>query len=309
MNTVRPDLLTSYGLDGISLVGTPAIEVDFVAFGKDEDHKGVFLSSDEKKQIVGPLLVPMQKIPRTTDEGVKYNLMFTDEDIVNVQHLTAKQSYKHNITLGHESYTDGVYVLETWIKESENDKSTDYGYGHMPVGTMFSKMQVSDDIIWQNVKDGTLNGFSIEMYTKLKDVEMSKEKEVEVETPEVSLASVLESIAALETKIETRLSEANSAIETKVTELSVELSKLSESTPEVTPEVTPEEAPEETPEESPREGVELSAEDESVEAINLEKELLDEQSGKTESEKDEKPEAVMLSASEARKAFIEKFGC
>jgi hypothetical protein len=54
-----------------------------------------------------------------------------------------------------------VYVVESWIKESNNDKSTDYGFGDLPVGTWFVSMKINNSEIWSKVKNNELNGFSV----------------------------------------------------------------------------------------------------------------------------------------------------
>lgn len=316
MDVRRPDLLTSNGLDGLSLVGIPAIEEDFVAFSKGEDSLEVYLSSDEKMQVVGPMLIPDKLIPRKDKEGHLFSLVFTAQDIVDVQHLTAKKAYKHDMTIGHSTYTDGVYVLESWIKESENDKSADYGYGHLPVGTMFAKAQVTDPVVWNGIKNGELNGFSIEMYTKLKDIEMSKEETPvktteEKKTAEVNLEAVLEAISGMGAILEELKSESKANAE-KIEEVSVEMAKITvgkEEAKEEAEKETEEKLNEATEEEKPREGVELSAEEqkekEAAEELALEKELLEEQEGKKE-EKEKEP--VMLSYTEASRIFKERFG-
>ena len=51
--------------------------------------------------------------------------------------------------------------VESWIKEDQEDKSTKYGYGELPVGTWFVSMKVKNDQIWNKVKEGQLNGFSV----------------------------------------------------------------------------------------------------------------------------------------------------
>jgi hypothetical protein len=54
-----------------------------------------------------------------------------------------------------------VYVVESWIKEDETDKSVKYGYGDLPIGTWFVSMRVKNDETWNKVKSGELNGFSV----------------------------------------------------------------------------------------------------------------------------------------------------
>ena len=57
-----------------------------------------------------------------------------------------------------------VFVMESWIKQSENDKSTDFGYKECPVGTWFVTMQINNEEVWQDIKAGKLTGFSVSGY-------------------------------------------------------------------------------------------------------------------------------------------------
>jgi hypothetical protein len=56
---------------------------------------------------------------------------------------------------------EDVYVVESWIKEDENDKSNKYGYNDLPIGTWFVSMKVKNDNVWDMVKKKELNGFSV----------------------------------------------------------------------------------------------------------------------------------------------------
>jgi hypothetical protein len=57
-----------------------------------------------------------------------------------------------------------VYVVESWIKQSDNDKSTDYGYKDLPVGSWFISMKINNDEVWNDIKEGKLTGFSVSGY-------------------------------------------------------------------------------------------------------------------------------------------------
>jgi hypothetical protein len=54
-------------------------------------------------------------------------------------------------------------VVESWITEGKNDKSTNYGF-NFPKGTWVISMKVNNDEIWNKVKLGEVKGFSIEGY-------------------------------------------------------------------------------------------------------------------------------------------------
>jgi hypothetical protein len=55
-------------------------------------------------------------------------------------------------------------VVESWIKESNNDKSTDYGFEKLPIGTWFVSMKINNPDVWAKVKEHELNGFSVSGY-------------------------------------------------------------------------------------------------------------------------------------------------
>ena len=55
----------------------------------------------------------------------------------------------------------GCPVVESWIIEGEKDKAYHFGLS-APVGSWVVGINVTDDEIWSEVKDGLVKGFSIE---------------------------------------------------------------------------------------------------------------------------------------------------
>jgi hypothetical protein len=77
-----------------------------------------------------------------------------------------KNQYTRNNDLMHDGKAvKDVYVIESWIKEDDQDKSVKYGYGDLPKGTWFVAMKIAKtpmgDKVWNQVKEGKLNGFSV----------------------------------------------------------------------------------------------------------------------------------------------------
>lgn len=122
------------------------------------------ISSDEeyKKIVLGPAMIPYQKIFRKDELGNPYYVFFSAETIK----MIAEKYMRNKLIDNNDQMHDGkaikdIHVLESWIKESDNDKSTDYGYGELPVGTWFVSMKVNNSDIWEKVKSKKLNGFSV----------------------------------------------------------------------------------------------------------------------------------------------------
>ena len=123
------------------------------------------IDNEEKRIVLGPAMIPDQKIFRKDAMGNPYYVFFTAETIRMIAEKYMKNQYTRNNDLMHdgEAVRD-VYVIESWIKEDENDKSVKYGY-EVPVGSWMIAMKSAKtpmgDKVWNQVKEGKLNGFSV----------------------------------------------------------------------------------------------------------------------------------------------------
>jgi hypothetical protein len=107
-------------------------------------------------------MIPDMKIFRRDSLGNPYYVYFTSDTIKIIAQKYMKNKYIDNNDQMHDGQAvKDVYVVESWIKESENDKSTDYGFKDLPVGTWFVSMKINNPEIWSKVKDHELNGFSV----------------------------------------------------------------------------------------------------------------------------------------------------
>ncbi len=173
--------------DGVfanSLVAAGAIERDFVAFHKEHQFAAV---NDEKMIVAGPMLIPNKKILRLKEDGTPYYVFFTADTIEKVARKFMKNKFGDQVTLEHGNKTSNVYMVESWIVEHPTkDKSNLYGFT-LPKGTWFALYSVADNPkVWERVKSGEFNGFSIEaLLTHQKsDLKLALEKNIEDLTEE-----------------------------------------------------------------------------------------------------------------------------
>jgi hypothetical protein len=145
----------------ISLVEEPAIESNFVFFDKEKIHFAAV--NDEKRLLMGPILIPDKQILRIDGEGMPYHVFFKPETIKRLSEMYLEKKYTDKSTLEHDKKITGVNLVESWIVESRTkDKSAMYGLS-VPVGTWMGTFKVNNDDIWENyVKTGEVKGFSIE---------------------------------------------------------------------------------------------------------------------------------------------------
>jgi hypothetical protein len=211
-------------IDAISLVTSPAIEQDFVYFGKEKNNLTFAKVDEEKRMLVSPALIPNKQIFRhdpNTDSD--YYVYFSPDTVRKASELYLKHNNHHKATYQHQDRVSGVLTVESWIiEDTKLDKSTLYGYS-LPVGTWMVKLSISNDEIWSKITDGELKGLSIEGYFTNKFEQMQKKEftNEEVKTALKELLSVqkvelgikdIEKIIDQTYKIEDRAAKGNKII-------------------------------------------------------------------------------------------------
>jgi hypothetical protein len=152
-------------IDCISLVSAPAIEQDFVFFGKEKNNLTFAKVDEEKRMLISPALIPLKNIfrhdPQTSSD---YYVYFSKETVRKASELYLKNNNHHKATQEHSERVSGVLTVESWIIEDPKmDKSTLYGFS-LPKGTWMVSMRIDNDDLWKEIKSGSLRGLSIEGY-------------------------------------------------------------------------------------------------------------------------------------------------
>ena len=164
------------GVYAISLVEDPAIEQQFIALSKQYEVK-LATVNEEKRIVVGPVLIPGQLILRRDDAGNEFNIMFPDQTIKMIHQNFVSNGYQNNSTIEHDGNPiKDVCFVESWIKEDDvHDKSVLYGF-NQPVGTMFAMQKINNDTVWNDyVKTGKVKGFSIDGVFDLQKINLKRE--------------------------------------------------------------------------------------------------------------------------------------
>jgi len=123
------------------------------------------IESEEKRIVVGPAMIPNLRIFRKDKQGNPYHVFFTEETIRMIAEKYMRFKYIDNNDTNHDGKANkDVYVIESWIKEDDQDKSSKYGYEELPIGTWFVSMKVKNDDVWKKIKEGKLRGYSVSGY-------------------------------------------------------------------------------------------------------------------------------------------------
>ena len=188
------------GIEAISVVESPAIEEDFIAL-KNQEFKLAEVDK-EKRILMGAALIPNKPIYRKNEDN-EYYIYFSRDTVRKASELFFINGNQNKSTLEHQMPLTGLSVVESWIVESEKDKTRHYDM-EVPIGTWMVSMKVLNDDIWNNyVKTGRVKGFSIEGYFADK-AERPKDKTIKDDLSKIEDEYLLEELKELlqETKLE-----------------------------------------------------------------------------------------------------------
>ena len=161
--TIKEDDINS-GVDFVALVDSPAILRNFLAFAKHEK----FIANEEKRVVTGPLMIPEIPIFRRDDAGEFY-VVFGRDTIYQIAQKFMKELRNDKVNQMHQpdQKVQGVYMFESFIINSERGINTPKGFEHLPDGTWFGSYKIDNEDVWQQVKNGTFNGFSVEGFFEM----------------------------------------------------------------------------------------------------------------------------------------------
>lgn len=160
--TINKSKDSKTGILRISLVECPAIESPVIFLEKESKETLYnFSQIGDQQLITGPVLIPNKIIERSNR-----NIVFTEQDIVDIRDKFEEQQLNDKMNLQHKIPFQGGYGVESWIKVNATaDKSLALGLDpNLPVGTYFKTYKIKDKNTWQAMKDGKIpvTGFSLE---------------------------------------------------------------------------------------------------------------------------------------------------
>ena len=186
MNKNLPIYLASVDEEGtglyvVSLVSEPAVEVSWQLFEKVQETFKI--ENEEKQEILGVVMLADTPIFRRDSDGKEYYIQFTKETIQKMVQKFFKEGYQENVDTSHSfNLIDGIELQQAFIKDTEKGISPK-GFESVPDGSLFFTYKVTSDELWNEVKSGSWTGFSLAGI--FKEVEMSKQEEVDTEEQEV----------------------------------------------------------------------------------------------------------------------------
>ena len=149
------------GIEFVSLVETPAIQKDFLAFAEIAQR---FEIKDEEKRIVtGAAMIADLPIYRRDDIRGEYYVVFDKESIFKIAKKWARGNKYDAVNAHHNTpIADGVSLFESYIIDRERGVMPPMGFEEVADGSWFVSYLIDNDEVWAKVKSGEFKGFSVE---------------------------------------------------------------------------------------------------------------------------------------------------
>lgn len=147
-------------------------------------QRAQFTIQDEEKRIVsGYFMIADKPIYRNNAEMGEHYVVFKGDTIRDIAYKFMHNGYSANTNLMHEAKLtlSDVFVFESLIVDSERGTKAPANYEEAPDGSWWGSMHIKNDDVWQMVKDGLFQGFSVEGFFNYntEDPEMQKMREIE----------------------------------------------------------------------------------------------------------------------------------
>lgn len=152
-------------LNAVSIVTTPAIEKSFNLFNASVIKSDFRITSKEKMEITGPVMIPNKKILRYNEDKKEYfNCFFSEDTVKKCSEIYLHNNNHNKANFEHEKFfTSKIRMTQSWIVEDvNNDKANALGFQDLTPGTWFATFKVYDEKLWEQLKNSDFSGFSVE---------------------------------------------------------------------------------------------------------------------------------------------------
>lgn len=151
------------GMLKISLVDDPAVMSNFQAFDSQKKLLMYSIEDEDRRLVRGVIMRADFPIYRRDSDMGEYYIMYKADTIRQMAEKYLVENRQNNFNLMHEEDSDieGVQMVQFFIKDTEGGVSP-AGFEEIADGSLFGEFHVTNDDVWDQIKDGTYKGFSLE---------------------------------------------------------------------------------------------------------------------------------------------------
>lgn len=177
------------GVTKMSLVSSPAVESNFIAFAKDEPMQ--FSIDEEQHNVFGVALRADYPIYRRSERLGEYYVVFTKDVIRQLYDKFMKNYGDKGVNLEHSKDTTGVYMVQSFLKSTAAG-IVPKGFDDIAEGSWFVMYHIDNPEVWLQVKSGVFNGFSVECVVDLSEQPVGIEAQSQKDELEELINKILE---------------------------------------------------------------------------------------------------------------------
>ena len=157
------------GMLRISLVDDPAVCSNFQHFKNDRPLQLYKVQDEEKRLVRGVVMRADFPIYRRDADMGEYYIIYKADTIREMAEKYLLENRQNMVNLTHEdgSKVEGVQMVQFFLKDSAAGVDPE-GFEDIADGSLFAEFHVTNDEVWDAVKDGTYKGFSLEGIFDLK---------------------------------------------------------------------------------------------------------------------------------------------
>lgn len=146
------------GVFMMSIVDNPAVEHNFLKFNKHK-QKVIYHFNEEKRIITGVALRADYPILRFED-GEYFYVKFSPQEIEKMAYKFMKEKRLDSVNINHSQNEGGIFLIESYILDSKHNIQE---FKDVALGSWIVSYKVENQLVWEAIKKGQLNGFSVEI--------------------------------------------------------------------------------------------------------------------------------------------------
>ena len=159
------------GMTCISLVDSPAVLTTWQKFhdGEQVVRAQQFAVADEERRIIRGVIMradfPIYRITKNeqTGKAEEYYLIYRADTIRAMAEKYLADGLQNSVSLDHDGQqVEGVQMVQLYIKDTGAGINPEGFDTEIADGSLFAEFHVTNDDVWEQVKDGTFRGFSLE---------------------------------------------------------------------------------------------------------------------------------------------------
>lgn len=127
-------------------------------------HQKFEIVNEDERIVTGCLMESDLLIYRMNETMGEHFVKFSSDTIKTIAIKWAKQKFQTNVNLMHDANKSvkNVTMFESWLVDKKRGVQPMKGFEDVADGSWFGSFYVENDEVWNQLKDGTFRGFSVE---------------------------------------------------------------------------------------------------------------------------------------------------